>query len=206
MRILLGAGPLTEQDKREIEQRHERIRRDADPLLLKRIHRWEDHRMLPGRKSTAPPPPLPMALRPQPTRFDRLADWYCGYLGVRDDFEVPYETQQDLKQAVPQAILRDIYRPVKQMTIEWERHEFELDPGGRRGLAEAKAAQQREPMPRPISSLAIVAAEQRRQRRFKAMPWQAVRPDTAPRRYSEQDHIHYNEVDADSDDVEDEDE
>jgi hypothetical protein len=106
--VLGGDGTLTEEAKREIAQREARIRKDADPLVLRRIQRWEDHGMLPNRKSTAPPPPLPQALRPQPTHFDRLADWYCGYLGVRQDYEVPYELQQDLKQSVPQAILRDI--------------------------------------------------------------------------------------------------
>lgn len=201
MRIILGGdGTISEKDRRELEQRQERIRRDADPLVLKRISRWEAHGMLPGRTSSEPPPPLPMAIRPQPTRFDRLADWYCGYLGVRDDYEVPYETQQDLKKCVPQAILRDIYRPVKESTIEWESHDFDIDRGGLRAMAEAKKALQRDPLPRLVSSLWIVAAEQRRQRRFRATPWQAVRADSAPRHYSAQDHIRYNEVEDDSDD------
>lgn len=199
MRFVLGGdGTISEKDRQELAQRQERIRRDADPLVLKRISRWEDHGMLPSRKSTAPPPPLPMAIRPQPTHFDRLADWYCGYLGVRDDYEVSYETQQDLKHAVPQAILRDIYRPVKNITREWERHDFELDPGGRQAMAEAKKAQQRDPLTPLPSSLTVFAAEQRRRRRLRDTPWQAARPDSAPRRYSDQDHVHYTEVEADS--------
>ena len=48
-----------------------------------------------------------------------------------------------------QAILRDIYRPVKQHTIEWEHAGVDIDPGGRRAMAEAKAAQKREPLPAP---------------------------------------------------------
>ena len=198
MRFQLGGdGTLSEADKREIAQRQERIRKDADPLLLRHLRRWEEHRMLPERLSTEPPRPLPMAIRPQPTHFDRLADWYCGYLGVRQEHETSYETQQDLKRAVPQAILRDIYRPVKQHTIEWEHAGVDIDPGGRRAMAEAKAAQKREPLPAPVSALAVVAAEQRRQRRLRATPWQAQRPDSAPRRYSDQDHIRYNEVELD---------
>ena len=206
MRFVLGGdGTISEKDRQELAQRQERIRRDADPLVLKRISRWEDHGMLPSRKSTAPPPPLPMAIRPQPTHFDRLADWYCGYLGVRQEYETSYETQQDLKRAVPQAILRDIYRPVKQHTVDWEPAGIDIDPGGRRALAEAKAAQKREPLPAPVSALEVFAAEQRRQRRLRATPWQAQRPDSAPRRYSDQDHIRYNEVEQDqnSDDEED---
>ncbi len=202
MKFRLGRGVLTEEDKLEIAQRQERIRNDADPQVLRRIARWEDHRMLPGRKSTAPAAPLPMAIRPQPTHFDRLADWYCGYLGVRQDFEISYEQQQDLKQCVPQSILRDIYRPVKNPQVEWERPEYEIDPGGRKALAEAKAAQKREPLPTLVSSLAVFAAERRRSYRMRRTPWLSQRPDSAPRHYSEQDHIHYNEVEAptDSDD------
>lgn len=199
MRFSLGGdGTLSEADKRDLAQRQERIRKDADPVLLRRLRRWEEHRMLPSRLSTEPPRPLPMAIRPQPTHFDRLADWYCGYLGVRQEYETSYETQQDLKRAVPQAILRDIYRPVKNITVDWERHEFELDPGGRRALAEAKKAQQREPLPTLPSALAVFAAEQKRRRRLRDTPWQASRPDSAPRRYSDQDHIHYTEVEEES--------
>lgn len=203
MRFILGSGGvLSEEDKRQIAQVQERIAKDADPQLMRRIARWEDHHMLPGRQSTSPPAPLPMAIRRQPTHFDRLADWYCGYLGVRQEYEVLYELQQDLKQSVPQAILRDIYRPVRDLRVEWERPEFELDPGGRKGTAEAKKAQQREPLPAPISALSVFLAEQRRRRRFQSTPWQPQRADDAPRRYSAQDHIRYNEVDvsAQSDD------
>jgi CheY-like chemotaxis protein len=40
--------------------------------------------------------------------------------------------------------LRDIYRPVKQHTVDWEPAGIDIDPGGRRALAEAKAAQKRD--------------------------------------------------------------
>lgn len=199
--VLGGDGTLSTADKLELAQRQERIRKDADPLVLRRIARWEDHGMLPGRKFTAPPPPLPRAIRPQTTHFDRLADWYCGYLGVRQDYELPYELQQDLKQSVPQAILRDIYRPVRDVQVDWERPEFDFDPGGRKAFAAAKKAQQRDPLPAPVSALAVVQAEQQRRRRFRSAPWQPQRPDSSPRHYSEQDHVHYNELgDNDSSD------
>jgi hypothetical protein len=38
-----------------------------------------------------------------------------------------------------------------------------------------------------VSGLAVFAAEQQRRRRFLSTPWQALRPDRAPRRYSEQE-------------------
>lgn len=180
---MMGAPP-TEEDKREIAQRQEHIRRLVDPVIVRRSLRWEEHGMLPGRRSTAPPPPLPMAIRPQPTHFDRLADWYCGYLGVRDEYEQEYEMQQDLKQNVPQAILRDIYRPVSEPYFEWEQHELQVDPGGRRALAEAKQAQKRPPLPTVPSGLAVVVAAQRRRQRFLDAPWATKYADSAPRKYA----------------------
>jgi hypothetical protein len=193
MSFILGGGNVTAEDKARIAQREERIRKDADPLIMRRIDRWINHGMLPGRRTTAPMPPLPQAMRPQPTHFDKLSDWYCGYLGVRDDYERPVELQQDLKQGVPQAILRDIYRPVKNFIVEWEYPGADLDPAGQRSMAEAKAAQRREPVAMTVSSLAIFRAEQRRQKSLRQTPWQSWRPDSAPRRHSEQDPILINE-------------
>lgn len=193
--FILGGLP-TEEDKREIAQRQENIRRVADPAVLRRGLRWEEHRMLPGRRSTEPPPPLPMAIRPQPTHFDRLADWYCGYLGVRGEYEPEYEMQEDLKRAVPQAILRDIYRPVKEPYFDWERLDVEVDRGGQRALAEAKQAQKRQPLPTITSGLEIIVAAQRRQRRFLATPWSAWYADSAPRKYSTLEGVRERAIDA----------
>src|ERR1700712_3194238 len=197
-KFTLGRGGLTAEDKREIAQRQERITKDADPQVLRRTARWEDHHRLPPRKGTELPPPLPMALRPQPTHFDRVSDWYCGYLGVRQEYELSYEDQQDLKQCVPQSILRDIFRPVKTPQFEWERPDFELDPGGRKALAEAKKMLQRDPLPTLVPATEVFAAARQRRQRLHNHPWLPRRPDSAPRYYSEQDHIHYNEVEVSS--------
>src|SRR5438132_14291618 len=100
MNFVLGdPRPLTPEEVDQREQTRKRVSKNADPALLGRIDRWIHHRMLEA------PPSLPMALRPQPTHFDRLADWYAGYLGVRGEVEIPYELSRDLKQGVPQAIL-----------------------------------------------------------------------------------------------------
>lgn len=175
-----GADTLSPEQIQEREQRQQRIKASADPALLNRVERWIHHRMVPLK------PSLPTAIRPQRTHFDRLADWNAGYLGVRAEFEPPYEMTRDLKEQVPQSILRDIYRPVRrQPMIEPAFIEVNADPGGRLALAEAKAALQREPLPTVEPILLVVIAEQRRRRRFLRRPWPSFRADEAPRRYSE---------------------
>lgn len=189
-----GLGPLSDDDKRTIAQRQERIRKDADPALLARAARWETGRGLPRPRT------LPQAIRPQPTRFDDvLHDWHTGYLGVRGEFEAPYELSRDLKECVPQSVLRDLYRPVRSFFVEPTQHELGLVGADAIAgvLKEAKAALAREPIPVIEPALAAVVEEQRRRRRLMATPWPSLRPDSAPRRYSEQDHIRYVEFGPD---------
>jgi hypothetical protein len=192
MAISLGGEPPSAEQLLAQAQAQQRIRDSADPVILKRVERWIAHRMVPLN------PRLPLAIRPQPTHFERLADWYAGYLGVRGEFEAPYELRRDLKEAVPQSVLRDVYRPVRsEQQVEPVRHELNLDPGGRSALAEARAALVREPIPTIQPSLLVVIREQRRRRRFVNRPWPSFRADEAPRSYSDQDHIRYNEDEDD---------
>src|SRR5215207_9023378 len=109
MKFMLGgdSGPVTTEELEEKQQARLRVSKSADPAVLKRIDRWIHHRMVPLN------PSLPLALREQTTHFDRISDWYCGYLGVRAEFEPSYEQSRDLKECVPQAALRDIFRPVR---------------------------------------------------------------------------------------------
>jgi hypothetical protein len=193
-----GDGPVSAEDRQAAEQREARIRRDADPLVLRRTDRWLKGRMLPT------PKPLPMALKPQKTHFDSLADWNCGYLGVRDEYDISYELRQDLKQAVPQSILRDVYRPIHRPQVELTYHNLERDPGARLAYAEAKAAQKREPVPVVEPGLLTIVQEQQRRRRFLNSPWPSHFPDSAPRRvYSQEGNIRYIEVDGSDDDDDD---
>lgn len=189
-----GSRPLKEEDQQALAQRKERLRKDADPLLMRRLGRWEDRRRLPT------PPSLPLALRPQPTRFDDvLHGWRAGYLGVRGEYDMPFELARDLKECVPQSVLRDLYRPVRSFFVEPATHELGL-LGVRAisaALQEARAALLREPIPVIEPTLLVLVGEQQRRRRFLATPWQTLRPDSAPRRYSEQDHIRYLEVGED---------
>lgn len=191
-----GDDELTPEQIQERDQRQARIRASADPGVMRRVDRWIHHGMVPLN------PKLPMAIRPQPTHFERLSDWNAGYLGVRAEFEPPYEMTRDLKEQVPQSILRDIYRPVRrQPMIEPTFIEINADPGGRQAMAEAKAALKREPLPTVEPMSLVVIAEQRRRRRFLRRPWPSFRPDEAPRSYSE-DIFGRSDEDIDEDDEE----
>lgn len=177
-----GDGPVTAEEIEEKRQARLRVSKSADPAVLARVERWIHHRMVPLN------PSLPMALREQTTRFDRISDWYCGYLGVRAEFEPSFELSQDLKECVPQAVLRDIYRPVHgSPMVEPHYHDLQLDPGGRRGTLEAREAQKREPLPTIEPVILIMIEEQRRRRRFVRKPWPSFRPDDSPRRFTDQD-------------------
>lgn len=186
---------LTPEERAAREQFDARIRRDADPQILRRIERWQQPRLLPSRD-------MPQALRPQRTHFDDvLHDWHVGYLSVREGDEAPHELRQDLAQRVPQAILRDIYRPVRRPTfVERTVHETERDPAGIQALTEAKKGLQREPMPEIGSSVAVVVTEQRRRRRLLGRRWLPYRPDDAPRFHTPQ-NIPFGEIWPDDEDL-----
>jgi len=193
MNFILGEpGPLSAEELERRAKAQQHLADSADPALLRRIDRWIQHRMVPLN------PSLPMAVRPQRTHFDRLADWYAGYLGVRAEYEPPYELTRDLKERVPQALLRDIYRPVRsQSMVEPHYHELDLDPAGQRALAEARQALVREPIPTIEPVLLDVIAEQRRRRRFLEQPWASFHPDNAPRRYRDRSPAFFGYADED---------
>jgi hypothetical protein len=108
--------------------------------------------------------------------------WGTGFLAVREREGFPAELIRDLHEVTPQAILRDLYRPVR--VSQWFEREVrvELDEGGRRALAEARAAAvKREPLPRIEPTVRDVVAEQARRRAFLAERWQPAMADDAPR-------------------------
>ena len=112
---------------------------------------------------------------------------FRSYLGVRAEVEPSPELIRDLKEGVPQSILRDIFRPVRASSgVEPHYHELNLDPGGRRGWEAVREAQKREPLPTFEPALATLISEQRRRRRFLKRPWQSFRKDDAPRFYTDQ--------------------
>lgn len=198
--VLGGDEPVSPQDRAEIDQRQQRIRQEADPGILARIHRIEQHPMVPR------PRELPRALRGMSTHFDDpLRQWHVGFLAV-NDFEIPYEMARDLKECVPQSILRDIFRPTTNFEFMLEPLEIEKDRTGAEAMKEAKAALLRDPVPVIESGVSAVTREQRRRRRFVGRPWQTMIADDQPRQYSRVEGISYREVSEDGSPLEEGDE
>lgn len=158
------------------------LARVADPALVERIDRLRRVDIVPPASHYR----LPSSLRELRTHLDP-ASYYAGYLGVRDEIEVPFELRRDLTERVPQALLRDLHRmelPTDD-PARWQPVELGMDPGGREALKEARAAQHREPLPIIEPLLEKVMAEQERRHRFVSEPWEATLPDDAPRRYTD---------------------
>lgn len=156
----------------------DRLAEVVDPALLRRSARW----LVP----LAPlRPSLPQSWRPVKTDLADPARWYAGYLGVRGEQEIPWELQKDLRERVPQALLRDLFRPVQmERPVRWEPFRSGADPGGREGLREAREALVRPPPPEIEMGAQVVAREQARRRRFLRQPWQPMHQDDAPRQYN----------------------
>jgi hypothetical protein len=125
---------------------------------------------------------LPLWLREQKTHLDPR-DWGAGYLAVHDH-EPSHRLLADLREVAPQALLRDLYRPERVIRpVHLEHHEgTALDYGGRAGVREARAARERQPLPRVEPLVGEVLRERERRRRLLAEPWQPALPDDAPRR------------------------
>ena len=127
-------------------------------------------------------PSLPTWLRPMDTHL-RPEDWNTGFLAVRER-EIPEELQADLRQRMPQALLRDLHRLVRdEGWVAREPLMERADPQGRQALAEARAM--RQPLARPPiePSTRVMRALQTWRRALLSERWQPLLADDDPRRY-----------------------
>ena len=157
----------------------DKLDESVDPELRRRLSAWEGSPLIRELK------PLPQSHCEPKVHVDpRL--FYAGYLGVRGEVEIPYELRRDLKEQVPQALLRDLHRVVRpEMHVSRQQMEVDLDPAGAAAYKEAKAALKREPLPVLTLMLEVVMEEQARRRRFLAEPWKPFRPDEEERFHGE---------------------
>ena len=122
---------------------------------------------------------LPAYYREIKTHLDP-DEWRTGFLAVHDYF-IPAQLTIDLRQNVPQALLRDLYRPVHESFVWYEREvHVTLDRAGSAALAAARAARKLEPRPVIEPSVRDVAAEQARRREFVSTRWKPLYADDAP--------------------------
>ena len=154
---------------------HQNLEAVANPRLLDQIERWD--------RSARPFEVKIRTYFREPRLLLERGGWrYKGHFEITER-EFSGELTHDLMQRMPQAKLRDLFRPV--MELGWHERESLVDPpdtAGLRAMADAKAAQQRQPVETLASLLAVVKQEQAKRRAWLAERWQPFLKDDEPRR------------------------
>jgi hypothetical protein len=120
---------------------------------------------------------VPTKLR-APTLHVDPADWRAGFLRVDRERDLPTELQDDLRQNMPQALLRDLYRPVREERwVERELVEGTGDRGGFAAMQTVRDARKLEPPPRVESLTRVVREYQAWRRALVSDRWQPFRRD-----------------------------
>ena len=105
------------------------------------------------------------------------ADWGAGYLRADRERDVPMQLSTDLHENMPQALLRDLYRP----DFPERFVERELVEGSERSalpaMRQAREARQKPPLPRIGSSLGAVREYQTWRRGLLAERWKPVKDE-----------------------------
>jgi hypothetical protein len=143
----------------------------ADERVLGRLFRRKGVRT----RVTMPPPPPTLELHVEPER------WGAGFLRVRE-VDLPAELYRDLHELTPQALLRDLFRPVWREVLH-ERQELvpPRDPADQLALRQLRESRRRAPLPRIEPSARAVSKEMLRRRAFVAERWQPHHADDADR-------------------------
>ncbi|MDB4966785.1 MAG: hypothetical protein JWN44_2474 [Myxococcales bacterium] len=124
---------------------------------------------------------MPVHLRDVKTHLDP-AEWRTGFLQVRER-DIAVELNEDMKQLSPQALLRDLYRPVhEERWVAREPLEGTGDRGGFEEMQKVRAARQRPELPRIEPAGRTVRALQVWRRALLAERWEPTLRDDEPRR------------------------
>jgi hypothetical protein len=122
---------------------------------------------------------VPLTLR-APKMHLEPADWRAGFLRADREREVPMQLSNDLRENMPQSLLRDLFRP------EWQEHFIEreivegtADRGGFKAMREAREARRAPPLPRIESALRAVREHQAWRRALVAERWRPVKDEPA---------------------------
>jgi hypothetical protein len=157
---------------------------DELPRARDAVHYIADRRILAAcerrqRQQPFPEPSLRIYLR-EPRTHLSPEEWRTGFLAVHERF-IPPELEHDLKQNAPQALLRDLYRPVREE--KWVEPEVlvTLDPAARGALAEARQMRRLEPLEYVSPIANRVAEEQARRRAFVSTRWEPLYRDDEER-------------------------
>ena len=106
-----------------------------------------------------------------------LSVWHEVQDGVHER-QLPAELYADMRERTPQAVLRDLYRPVREFYMTPE----EVEGTGLRGLLRdayglLRAAQSRDELPHVDSLLRDVVEAQQRRRKLMAERWLPVKEE-----------------------------
>jgi hypothetical protein len=168
-----AAEPVPEPDP-DLEPRAlEFLSRPGAPVLDQSA-RWE----------SLPLPDYELHLQVQPTMALRLDPTGFGILDTSArERDLPAELPSDLRALTPQALLRDLHRPVLKFEARLEPREgSELLGRWQEARGEFLAALRREPIPWVEGSVVAVTGDLLRRRALHTVPWQPHLPDEAPRR------------------------
>jgi len=125
---------------------------------------------------------VPTSLR-APALHVEPEGWRAGYLRADRERDIPMELQHDLRQNMPQALLRDLYRPVhEERWFEREIVEGTADRGGVAAMQAVRDARKVPPLPRVEPVTRVVREYQQWRRALVAERWQPFLADDAPRR------------------------
>ena len=123
---------------------------------------------------------LPINLR-APRLHVEPADWRTGFLRVEGERDIPMELQDDLRQNLPQALLRDLYRPVhEERWVERELVEGSGDRGGFAAMQAVRDARRPPALPRIEPAVRAVCEYQAWRRGLLAERWLPLRGDSEP--------------------------
>ena len=109
-------------------------------------------------------------------------DWRTGFLEVHDGGP-PMDIREGMRDCVPQAQLRDLFRPeYSQEPVSLDLLELPLDPGARRAFAELRGHQTLEPIPHIPRSIDAIQERIAERRVFIDEQWKPTLADSEPRR------------------------
>jgi hypothetical protein len=109
------------------------------------------------------------------------SDWRTGFLNVYE-WNLSPEVHHNLKECLPQALLRDLFRP--DFTTQWSPRElmFELDPGGVKALKDARDARKLDPVPYVPPMVNEVMHHKHAWRKIVGDRWLPFLDDNEPRK------------------------
>lgn len=163
-----GEAPAGDEEQRPAEkplaERVARLQEIVDPRAIAQVARWEQPFL-----RELPPPPI--VLDDHPPIHVEADQWVKRPVDVVER-HVGGQIFNDLRECVPQALLRDIHRPVRPEGRPFPERPPPRDVAGLAAMAEARAAQRFERARMIPLSVGAVRDEQARRRAWLAEQWQ----------------------------------